>query len=128
MELLDTVGLTEFADTITVELSYGRKRALEIATTLAMAPELMLLDEPTQGMGHEDVDRVTELIQRVSANRTILMVEHNMGVVARIANTITVLQRGQVIAEGPYEVVSRNPQVLEAYMGSTDTELKGAHG
>ncbi|MFM7569402.1 MAG: ABC transporter ATP-binding protein [Betaproteobacteria bacterium] len=128
MELLDTVGLTEFADTITVELSYGRKRALEIATTLAMAPELMLLDEPTQGMGHEDVDRVTELIQKVSANRTILMVEHNMGVVARIANTITVLQRGQVIAEGPYEVVSRNPQVLEAYMGSADTELKGAHG
>jgi branched-chain amino acid transport system ATP-binding protein len=128
MELLDTVGLTEFADTITVELSYGRKRALEIATTLAMEPELMLLDEPTQGMGHEDVDRVTELIRKVSANRTILMVEHNMGVVSRIADTITVLQRGQVIAEGAYEVVSRDPQVLEAYMGSADTELKGAHG
>ena len=89
MQLLDTVGLTEFADTITVELSYGRKRALEIATTLAMEPELMLLDEPTQGMGHEDVDRVTDLIRKVSANRTILMVEHNMGVVAKIANTIT---------------------------------------
>ena len=128
MELLDTVGLTDFADTITVELSYGRKRALEIATTLAMEPELMLLDEPTQGMGHEDVDRVTELIRKVSANRTILMVEHNMGVVSRIADTITVLQRGQVIAEGAYEVVSRDPQVLEAYMGSADTELKGAHG
>jgi branched-chain amino acid transport system ATP-binding protein len=128
MELLDTVGLTEFADTVTVELSYGRKRALEIATTLAMEPELMLLDEPTQGMGHEDVDRVTELIRRVSANRTILMVEHNMGVVARIADTISVLQRGQIIAEGPYERVSRDPQVLEAYMGSAETELQGAHG
>lgn len=110
MELLDTVGLTDFADTVTVELSYGRKRALEIATTLAMDPELMLLDEPTQGMGHEDVDRVTELIRKVSANRTILMVEHNMGVVSRIADTISVLQRGQIIAEGPYEVVSRNPR------------------
>ncbi len=128
MQLLDTVGLTEFAETVTVELSYGRKRALEIATTLAMEPELMLLDEPTQGMGHEDVDRVTDLIRKVSANRTILMVEHNMGVVSRIANTITVLQRGQVIAEGPYEQVSRDPQVLEAYMGSAEAELKGAHG
>ena len=128
MALLDTVGLTGFADSITVELSYGRKRALEIATTLAMEPELMLLDEPTQGMGHEDVDRVTELIRKVSANRTILMVEHNMGVVSRIADTITVLQRGQIIAEGPYDTVSRDPQVLEAYMGSADTELQGAHG
>ena len=128
LELLETVGLTEFADTVTVELSYGRKRALEIATTLAMDPELMLLDEPTQGMGHEDVDRVTALIRQVSSNRTILMVEHNMNVVARIADTITVLQRGQIIAEGPYDQVSRDPQVLEAYMGSADTELRGAHG
>ena len=128
LELLDTVGLREFADFVTVELPYGRKRALEIATTLAMEPELMLLDEPTQGMGHEDVDRVTALIRKVAANRTILMVEHNMNVVARIADTITVLQRGQVIAEGPYEVVSKNPQVLEAYMGSAEVELQGAHG
>jgi branched-chain amino acid transport system ATP-binding protein len=127
MQLLETVGLTEFADYVTVELPYGRKRALEIATTLAMEPELMLLDEPTQGMGHEDVDRVTDLIKKVSANRTILMVEHNMNVVARIADTITVLARGQIIAEGPYEVVSKNPQVLEAYMGSTEVELQGAH-
>jgi branched-chain amino acid transport system ATP-binding protein len=88
----------------------------------------MLLDEPTQGMGHEDVDRVTELIKKVSANRTVLMVEHNMNVVAKIADVITVLQRGQVIAEGPYATVSRNPQVLEAYMGSADAELQGAHG
>ena len=128
LDLLDTVGLREFADFVTVELPYGRKRALEIATTLAMEPELMLLDEPTQGMGHEDVDRVTQLIKKVAANRTILMVEHNMNVVAKIADTITVLARGQVIAEGTYEVVSRNPQVLEAYMGSASVELQGAHG
>jgi branched-chain amino acid transport system ATP-binding protein len=128
MQLLDTVGLADVADYVTVELPYGRKRALEIATTLAMEPELMLLDEPTQGMGHEDVERVTDLIKKVSANRTILMVEHNMNVVARIADTISVLQRGQIIAEGPYEVVSKNPQVLEAYMGSAEVELQGAHG
>ncbi len=128
LELLDTVGLGEFADDVTVELPYGRKRALEIATTLAMDPELMLLDEPTQGMGHEDVERVTQLIKKVAANRTILMVEHNMNVVEKIADTITVLSRGQVIAEGPYAAVSKNPQVLEAYMGSSEVELQGAHG
>jgi branched-chain amino acid transport system ATP-binding protein len=88
----------------------------------------MLLDEPTQGMGHEDVERVTALIKKVAANRTVLMVEHNMNVVATIADTISVLQRGQVIAEGPYDHVSRDPQVLEAYMGSTEAELQGAHG
>jgi branched-chain amino acid transport system ATP-binding protein len=128
MELLATVGLEDIPDYVTVELPYGRKRALEIATTLAMDPELMLLDEPTQGMGHEDVERVTALIKKVAANRTVLMVEHNMNVVATIADTISVLQRGQVIAEGPYEVVSKNSQVLEAYMGSTEVELQGAHG
>jgi len=110
-----------------VELPYGRKRALEIATTLAMDPKLMLLDEPTQGMGLEDVDRIRQLIKKVSADRTILMVEHNMSVVASIADTITVLQRGATLAEGPYEVVSKNPAVIEAYMGSTNTELQGAH-
>ncbi|AEG67403.1 ABC transporter ATP-binding protein [Ralstonia solanacearum] len=125
MQLLDQVGLTQFADTVTVELPYGRKRALEIATTLAMEPELMLLDEPTQGMGHEDVDRVTELIQRVAEGRTILMVEHNMNVVSSIADKITVLQRGQILAEGPYEEVSKNPQVMEAYMGTADAALEG---
>ncbi len=128
MALLTQVDLQDMAHLTAVELPYGRKRALEIATTLAMEPELMLLDEPTQGMGHEDVDRVTQLIKKVAANRTILMVEHNMSVVASIADTISVLQRGQVIAEGPYEVVSRDPQVLEAYMGSADNELEGAHG
>jgi branched-chain amino acid transport system ATP-binding protein len=125
MELLETVGLTGFADTVTLELAYGRKRALEIATTLATEPELMLLDEPTQGMGHEDVDRVTQLIKKVSANRTVLMVEHNMNVVASIADKISVLQRGKVIAEGPYDTVSKDPQVLEAYMGSKDETLAG---
>jgi len=128
LELLDTVGLRDMAEIVTVELPYGRKRALEIATTLAMDPQMMLLDEPTQGMGHEDVDLVTRLIKKVAVNRTVLMVEHNMNVVASIADRITVLARGSVIAEGPYEVVSKNPQVLEAYMGSEATELQGAHG
>jgi len=128
LALLDEVGLTEFAQASAVNLPYGRKRALEIATTLAMEPELMLLDEPTQGMGHEDVDRVTRLIKKVSEGRTILMVEHNMSVVSSIADKITVLQRGAVLAEGPYAEVSKNPQVMEAYMGSADGELQGAHG
>jgi branched-chain amino acid transport system ATP-binding protein len=127
MDLLETVHLGQFADYVTVELPYGRKRALEIATTLAADPELMLLDEPTQGMGHEDVEHVTGLIKKVSANRTVLMVEHNMNVVSSIADTISVLQRGQVIAEGPYAQVSRNPQVMEAYMGTAEGELQGAH-
>jgi branched-chain amino acid transport system ATP-binding protein len=126
-ELLERMDLAPFADVIAVELPYGRKRALEIATTLGMDPELMLLDEPTQGMGHEDVDRVTTLIKQAAANRTVLMVEHNMQVVAKIADTITVLQRGQVIASGSYAEVSRNPLVMEAYMGSTATELGSAH-
>ena len=127
MQLLAEVDLTQFADTMTVDLPYGRKRALEIATTLGMEPELMLLDEPTQGMGHEDVDRVTALIKKVSAGRTILMVEHNMNVVATIADRISVLQRGAVLAEGNYEEVSKNPQVMEAYMGTTSGALEGAH-
>lgn len=128
MELLGYVGLAEFADMVTVEMPYGRKRALEIATTLALEPELMLLDEPTQGMGHEDVDRVMQLIKKVSANRTILMVEHNMKVVSGISDTITVLARGRVLAEGNYAEVSANSEVVEAYMGSADAELaSGVH-
>ncbi len=127
MALLEEVDLTRFAHTQTVNLPYGRKRALEIATTLAMDPELMLLDEPTQGMGHEDVDRVTQLIKKVSAGRTILMVEHNMKVVSSIADRITVLQRGAILAEGEYDQVSRDPRVIEAYMGSADEALVGAH-
>lgn len=122
MQLLTEVDLDAFADTQTVELPYGRKRALEIATTLAVDPELMLLDEPTQGMGHEDVGRVVELIRKVAANRTVLMVEHNMSVIANLSDTITVLARGTVLAEGPYAEVSKNPLVLEAYVGSTEEE------
>jgi branched-chain amino acid transport system ATP-binding protein len=125
-QLLAAVDLSAFAATSAVELPYGRKRALEIATTLAMEPALMLLDEPTQGMAHEDVDRVTALIKQAAANRTVLMVEHNMRVVSKIADTITVLQHGQVIASGSYAEVSQNPQVMEAYMGAADAELQGA--
>ena len=128
MALLAEVDLGSFADTLTADLPYGRKRALEIATTLGMEPELMLLDEPTQGMGHEDVHRVTALIKKVASGRTILMVEHNMNVVSGICDRISVLQRGAVLAEGSYADVSRNPQVIEAYMGSADNNLAGAHG
>jgi branched-chain amino acid transport system ATP-binding protein len=117
MELLEEVGLQDAADEPAVELSYGRKRALEIATTLALEPELMLLDEPTQGMGGEDVGRITELVRRVASGRTILMVEHNLHVVASLADRITVLQRGSILAEGTYNEVSTDPQVMEAYMG-----------
>jgi len=118
-ELLDAVDLLSFRDTVAGEMPYGRKRALEIATTLALDPELMLLDEPTQGMGHEDVGRVTALIKKVSASRTVLMVEHNLSVVADLSDVITVLSRGSVLAEGPYAQVSRDPAVLEAYIGTT---------
>ena len=117
LELLADVGLTDFAHAIAGEISYGRKRALEIATTLALEPEMMLLDEPMAGMGHEDIDRITELIKRVSANRTVLMVEHNLQVVAHLSDRITVLTRGRVLAEGDYATVSENPDVKQAYMG-----------
>jgi branched-chain amino acid transport system ATP-binding protein len=103
---------------VAVELPYGRKRALEIATTLALDPEMMLLDEPTAGMAHEDVDRISALIRQVAVNRTILMVEHNLSVVENLSHTITVLSRGEVLAEGDYAAVSRHPQVIEAYLGS----------
>ena len=127
LELLGQVDLGAYAALPAVELSYGRKRALELATTLAMEPTLMLLDEPTQGMGLEDVDRIRTLIKKVAASRTVLMVEHNMSVVASIADTITVLARGATLAEGPYAEVSKNPAVIEAYMGTSQAELAGAH-
>jgi branched-chain amino acid transport system ATP-binding protein len=117
LALIADVGLADFSDWTAVELPYGRKRALEIATTLALDPEMLLLDEPTAGMGHEDIDRIAQLIKRVSANRTVLMVEHNLSVVADLSDTITVLTRGKVLAEGNYETVSTNPEVREAYMG-----------
>ncbi len=117
LELLEAVGLQPFAAAVAVELPYGRKRALEIATTLAVDPEMMLLDEPTAGMTQEDVERISALIRQVAANRTVLMVEHNLSVVADLCDRITVLQRGEVIAEGDYATVSGNPQVIEAYLG-----------
>ena len=117
MELIADVGLANFADWLAVELPYGRKRALEIATTLALDPEMLLLDEPTAGMAHEDIDRIAQLIRRVAADRTVLMVEHNLSVVADLSDHITVLTRGRVLAEGNYETVSNNPEVREAYMG-----------
>ncbi len=117
-ELLEAVGLQDFATPHAAELSYGRKRALEIATTLALDPELMLLDEPTAGMGHEDVERIAQLIQRVAKDRTVLMVEHNLGIVASLSQRITVLARGEVLAEGDYQSVSKNPAVVAAYLGT----------
>ena len=117
LALLADVGLASFAEWTAVELPYGRKRALEIATTLALDPPMMLLDEPTAGMGHEDVDRIAALIKTVSANRTVLMVEHNLSVVARLSDRITVLTRGRILAEGNYETVSASPEVREAYLG-----------
>ncbi len=117
MELLRSVDLQDFAHEAAAQLPYGRKRALELATTLALEPALLLLDEPTQGMGHEDVARVSDLIRRAAEGRTVLMVEHNLSVVETLCDTITVLQRGAVLAEGPYARVSQDPRVLEAYVG-----------
>ena len=117
-ELIDAVGLGEFVDTAAVELPYGRKRALEIATTLALDPEMMLLDEPTAGMAHEDVARISALIKKVAENRTVLLVEHNLSVVADLSSIITVLQRGEILAEGDYAAVSNNPAVIQAYLGA----------
>ena len=118
MTLLGDVGLAAYADLLAVELPYGRKRALEIATTLALDPKLLLLDEPMAGMGHEDIGRISALIRSVAANRTVLMVEHNLSVVADLCDRITVLTRGQVLAEGDYETVSATPAVREAYLGT----------
>nr|WP_298410652.1 ABC transporter ATP-binding protein [uncultured Halomonas sp.] len=125
-ELLAQVGLERDADSLTVELPYGRKRALELATTLALEPTVMLLDEPTQGMGAEDVDRVVALIREAAKGRTVLMVEHNLSVVSRLCDRITVLARGAVLAEGDYARVSTDPKVREAYMGSESAVEEGA--
>ena len=118
LQLLDDVGVKAYADLPAVELPYGRKRALEIATTLALDPQMLLLDEPMAGMGAEDIARTSALIKHVAKDRTVLMVEHNLSVVANLSDTITVLARGEVLAEGPYSEVSNNPQVIEAYMGT----------
>ena len=118
IELLDAVGVKAYADLPAVELPYGRKRALEIATTLALDPQMLLLDEPMAGMGAEDIARTSALIRHVAKDRTVLMVEHNLSVVADLCHRITVLARGEVLAEGSYAEVSKNPQVIEAYMGT----------
>ena len=116
--LLDQVGLDDLRDRKAAELPYGRRRALELATTLALEPELLLLDEPMAGMGHEDVERTSALIRRVAKDRTVLMVEHNLSVVADLSDRITVLARGEILAEGDYGQVSQDPAVIEAYMGT----------
>lgn len=126
IQLLADVDLDTFAQTLAIELPYGRKRALELATTLALDPVVLLLDEPTQGMGGEDVDMVVALVRRAAVNRTVLMVEHNLSVVSRLCDRITVLARGSVLAEGDYETVSANPDVREAYMGS-EADAEEAH-
>lgn len=126
-ELLEDVGLTAYAALTAGELPYGRKRALEIATTLALEPTMMLLDEPTAGMTHDDVGRIVQLIRRVSAGRTVLLVEHNLTVVSGLCDFITVLARGSVLAEGDYATVARNPDVIAAYLGD-EAPMEAAHG
>lgn len=126
MQMLEEVGLVDYAHTQTIELPYGRKRALELATTLALDPSVLLLDEPTQGMGHEDVNMVIELVRRAAVGRTVLMVEHNLSVVSELSDRITVLARGAILAEGDYASVSAHPQVREAYLGS-EAAVQGAH-
>lgn len=127
LQLLEEVGLLDYADTLTIELPYGRKRALELATTLALDPTVLLLDEPTQGMGREDVNMVIGLVRRAAVGRTVLMVEHNLGVVSELCDRITVLARGAILAEGDYASVSANLQVREAYLGSEAVSLERAH-
>ncbi len=118
LEYIESVGLSEFVANRAAELSYGRKRALEIATTLALSPDMLLLDEPMAGMGQEDIDRISALIKRIAEGRTILMVEHNLSVVANLSDRITVLARGEVLAEGDYETIAKSPEVIEAYIGA----------
>lgn len=127
LQMLEQVGLLDYANTLTIELPYGRKRALELATTLALDPEVLLLDEPTQGMGHEDVNMVIDLVRQAAVGRTVLMVEHNLGVVSELCDRITVLARGAILAEGDYASVSANPLVREAYLGSEAVSLAGGH-
>jgi branched-chain amino acid transport system ATP-binding protein len=118
LELIDAVNLSPYANLTASELSYGRKRALEIATTLALDPAMLLLDEPMAGMGHEDIGRISDLIRRIAQSRTVLMVEHNLNVVSDLCDFVTVLARGEILAEGPYASVSDDPRVREAYMGT----------
>ncbi|TAK80511.1 MAG: ABC transporter ATP-binding protein [Betaproteobacteria bacterium] len=116
--LIASVGLSDFTHELAANLPYGRRRAVEIATTLALEPELLLLDEPMSGLGREDIGRVSELIREVGRGHTVLMVEHNLSVVAALSDTITVMAHGQVLAEGPYAEISKNRDVRAAYLGS----------
>jgi len=125
--LLDAVGIAEFADMPAAALSYGRKRALEIATTLALEPEMLLLDEPMSGLGQEDIGKISSLIRQAARGRTVLMVEHNLSVVADLSDVITVLTRGRILAEGDYPSVSKNPEVIEAYLGTGDDAEAAGH-
>jgi branched-chain amino acid transport system ATP-binding protein len=122
LPLIEAVGLQDFVDETGVELAYGRRRALELATTLALEPDVMLLDEPMAGMAHEEIGHIGALIKRMAKGRTIVMVEHNLSVVSDLCDRVTVLQRGEILAEGTYDEVSANPQVREAYMGSSDDD------
>lgn len=124
MEILRTVRLEGEAHRLAVEIAYGQKRALELATTMALEPKVILLDEPTQGMGHEDVEHIMELVKTFATGRTVVMVEHNMKVVAGISDQITVLARGSELASGTYAEVSADERVIEAYMGRKK-KLKG---
>jgi branched-chain amino acid transport system ATP-binding protein len=118
MQLLEEVGLADVAGVPAGELAYGQKRALELATTLALEPKMLLLDEPMAGMGREDFTRIEALIRKAAVNRTILMVEHNLSVVAALSDRITVLARGRVLADGDYATVAKDPAVIEAYIGT----------
>lgn len=122
LALIEDVGLTEYIHHFAGQLPYGRKRALELATTLALEPEVLLLDEPMAGLGQEDIKKISNLIGRVAKGRTVMMVEHNMSVIAQLADVITVLQRGEVLVEGDYDYVSRHPKVLEAYVGTGENK------
>ena len=117
LELLDQVGLADRSGQVAGSLAYGQKRALELALALALEPQLLLLDEPTAGMGLEDVDRTIELVRKVSSGRTVVFVDHNMHVVGSLADTVTVLQAGQVLAEGTYAQVRDDERVVTAYLG-----------
>ena len=116
--IITSVNLLKYHDTLAGQLSYGRKRALEIATTIALDPQIMLLDEPMAGMGVEDVAVISEVIREAARDKTVVMVEHNLKVVKDLCERITVLQRGEVLADGSYDEISENPQVRSAYMGS----------
>jgi branched-chain amino acid transport system ATP-binding protein len=122
LPLIEAVGLKDFVNATAVELAYGRRRALELATTFALEPDVMLLDEPMAGMAHEDIHHIGEVIKRMAKGRTVVMVEHNLSVVADLCDRVTVLQRGEILAEGSYADVSADARVREAYMGSSDDD------